>query len=74
MELRVEGMTWRSACPLRVVAALEGVDGVKSASADFVSQSASVRAKGKTCEPEGEELLIQALRNIGYDGEVLEVK
>ncbi|MGC6507571.1 MAG: cation transporter [Myxococcota bacterium] len=59
---------------MRVVAALEGVSGVKSATADFASQSATVKAKGTLCEPEGTPELVLALRNIGYDGEVTDIK
>ena len=47
-------------CPLRVVAALE--ESVESnLLASFVNQSATVKAKGNFCEPEGEET-IQALQ------------
>ncbi len=71
--MSVEGMTWSGGCPRRVSSALEGVKGVIEATASFKDKSADVKAKGKVCEADSQQSLVDALKEAGYEGKVVSV-
>jgi len=57
-----------------VSSALEGVEGVTKATASFELKTADVKAKGKVCETDGQQSLVDALKEAGYGGKVVSVK
>ena len=67
-------MTWGGGCPGRVSSALNTVKGVKSATADFPTKTATIQATGQVCQKGGENALYSALKNAGYGGKVTSKK
>lgn len=62
--LRITGMTCAVLCPPRVQAALQSVEGVRSATIDYDAKTATVMCSS-TCKP---ETLVAALQKQGFGG------
>ena len=54
--------------------ALQGVEGVIKASTSYKTQISKVKAKGKPCTIEGHDMLLEAISEEGFKGEILEQK
>ena len=53
--------------------ALQSVEGVLTATADFETKSAKVSAKGGLCAKDGQEPLLASLKTAGYEGKITAV-
>lgn len=65
--LRITGMTCAVLCPPKVQAALQSVEGVRSATVDYDTKTATVVC-ASTCTP---ETLVAALQRQGFGGRPL---
>jgi len=67
IQLRITGMTCAVLCPPKVQAALQSVEGVRSATVDYDTKTATVVC-ASTCKP---ETLVAALQKQGFGGRPL---
>ena len=67
IQLRITGMTCAVLCPPKVQAALQSVEGVRSASVDYDAKTATVLCSS-ACKP---ETLVAALQKQGFGGRPL---
>lgn len=67
IQLRITGMTCAVLCPPKVQAALQSVEGVRSATVDYDTKTATVVCTSD-CKP---ETLVAALQKQGFGGRPL---
>ena len=72
--MSVSGMMCGVACPPRVEKVLSGVSGVIDVKADFEKSRATLQASEAACDPAAHASMVSALKNAGYEGEVLDTQ
>ena len=72
--MSVSGMMCGVACPPRVEKVLSVVAGVIDVKADFETSRATLQASKVACAPEAQASMVNALKEAGYEGEVLETQ
>lgn len=71
MNIAVAGMVCADGCPLKVRAALAGVNGVQDVSVDYDSNNVVVDAVYPACSRDGAEQMVDALWQKGYTATVV---